>query len=126
MPYAEAQKSLSSPAAVLASRQRHERIKGVNYHPGIPPGAAGLQDHLAADRRGAVLGGWDDARRDKIGSRCHIQAMSNSARPVPDDDAAAFLAAVDAGIADADAGRTVPYEDVRRWLLSWGPISVPA
>ena len=46
--------------------------------------------------------------------------MSNPARPLPDDGAAEFLAAVDAGIADADAGRTVPHEDVRRWLLSWG------
>jgi len=37
---------------------------------------------------------------------------------LPDDDTTAFRAAVDAGV--ADAGRTVPYEDVRRWLLSWG------
>jgi predicted transcriptional regulator len=34
-----------------------------------------------------------------------------------DDD---FLAAVKAGQASLDAGRSVPYEDVRRWLLSWG------
>lgn len=33
---------------------------------------------------------------------------------------AAFIKAVEDGIADADAGRTAPYEDVRRWLLSWG------
>lgn len=46
--------------------------------------------------------------------------MSNTARPLSDDDSAAFLKAVEEGIADADAGRTVPYEDVRRWLLSWG------
>lgn len=47
--------------------------------------------------------------------------MSNTARPIsPDDDAAAFLEAVEKGIADADARRTAPYEDVRRWLLSWG------
>ncbi|MBF0561404.1 MAG: CopG family transcriptional regulator [Alphaproteobacteria bacterium] len=39
---------------------------------------------------------------------------------MPDDTTAAFLAAVDDGIDDANAGRTVPYEDVRRWLLSWG------
>jgi len=36
------------------------------------------------------------------------------------DDRAAFLAAVDEGLADAKAGRTVPYAKVRRWLLSWG------
>ncbi len=46
--------------------------------------------------------------------------MSNTARHLPDDDTDAFTAAVEDGIADADAGRTVPYEDVRRWLLSWG------
>ena len=38
----------------------------------------------------------------------------------PDPETKAFLAAVQEGIAAADAGRTVPYEDVRRWLLSWG------
>ncbi len=36
------------------------------------------------------------------------------------DDADAFAAAVHEGIADAENGRTIPYEDVRRWLLSWG------
>jgi predicted transcriptional regulator len=35
-----------------------------------------------------------------------------------DDDA--FRAAVAEGLADDAAGRTLPYEDVRRWLLSWG------
>ncbi len=43
-------------------------------------------------------------------------------KSLTEDDAerAAFLAAVDEGLADAKAGRTVPYEKVRRWLLSWG------
>ncbi len=36
------------------------------------------------------------------------------------EEDAAFVAAVEEGIADADAGRTIPYEEVRRWLLSWG------
>jgi predicted transcriptional regulator len=36
------------------------------------------------------------------------------------DDDAAFAAAVEAGVASLDAGRGVSYEDVRRWLLSWG------
>jgi predicted transcriptional regulator len=41
--------------------------------------------------------------------------------PVPEaKDRADYLAAVDEGLADAKAGRTVPYEKVRRWLLSWG------
>jgi len=47
--------------------------------------------------------------------------MAEPARPILDDgDMAAFIKAVEDGIADADAGRTAPYEDVRRWLLSWG------
>ena len=46
--------------------------------------------------------------------------MSNTVRPLPDDDSAAEIEAVKEGLADADAGRTVSYEDVRRWLLSWG------
>lgn len=35
-------------------------------------------------------------------------------------DRAAYLAAVDEGLADAEAKRTVPFAKVRRWLLSWG------
>lgn len=35
-------------------------------------------------------------------------------------DTAAFVAAVQEGIEAAKAGHTVPYEDVRRWVLSWG------
>lgn len=47
--------------------------------------------------------------------------MSEPVRPLPTDaDDAAFIAAVEEGISDLNAGRTVPYEDVRRWLLSWG------
>lgn len=38
----------------------------------------------------------------------------------PNLEAEAFAAAVREGIADAREGRTVPYEEVRRWLLSWG------
>ena len=40
------------------------------------------------------------------------------AHELPND--AALKAAVEEGIASLDAGRAVPYEDVRRWLLSWG------
>lgn len=47
--------------------------------------------------------------------------MIQNPTPMPDDpDTEAFVAAVKDGIASADAGRTVPYEDVRKWLLSWG------
>lgn len=38
----------------------------------------------------------------------------------PDPETEAFEEAVREGIAAADAGRTLPYEDVRRWVLSWG------
>ena len=37
-----------------------------------------------------------------------------------DEERAALLAAVEEGIADSAAGGTIPYERVRRWLLSWG------
>jgi len=40
--------------------------------------------------------------------------------PHNDTKTAAFIAAVQEGIADGDAGRTVPYSAVRKWLLSWG------
>jgi predicted transcriptional regulator len=37
-----------------------------------------------------------------------------------DEELAAYLAAVDEGIASMDAGRGIPYEKIRLWLLSWG------
>ncbi len=33
---------------------------------------------------------------------------------------AAYIDAVRLGMASADGGRTIPYEKVRHWLLSWG------
>jgi predicted transcriptional regulator len=49
----------------------------------------------------------------------------NELTPAPvvqqdDEESAAYLAAVDEGIASLDAGRGIPYEKIRRWLLSWG------
>jgi predicted transcriptional regulator len=42
-------------------------------------------------------------------------------RPSDDDaETAAFIAAVQQGLVSAEGGRTVPYEAVRKWLLSWG------
>jgi predicted transcriptional regulator len=44
-------------------------------------------------------------------------------KPAPDrepKDRDAYLAAVDEGLADAEAKRTVSFDKVRRWLLSWG------
>lgn len=37
-----------------------------------------------------------------------------------DDGGAEFEAAVREGMASLDAGRGIPYEKIRRWLLSWG------
>ena len=34
--------------------------------------------------------------------------------------AATFLQEVARGIASAEGGRLIPYEAVRRWILSWG------
>jgi predicted transcriptional regulator len=39
--------------------------------------------------------------------------------PTP-DDAQALEDSVQKGVASLDQGRRVPYEKVRRWLLSWG------
>ena len=36
----------------------------------------------------------------------------------PED--AAFRLAVEQGLVSLDAGRTIPYEEVRRWMLTWG------
>ena len=48
-------------------------------------------------------------------------ANPQPARSVPEsEETVAFVEAVREGIEAADAGRTVPYEDVRRWVLSWG------
>jgi hypothetical protein len=44
-----------------------------------------------------------------------------SPAPVPEDpETAAKRQAILEGIADADAGRVVPHDEVRRWLQSWG------
>jgi predicted transcriptional regulator len=32
----------------------------------------------------------------------------------------AYVKAIEEAQAEVDAGKTVPYEKVRRWLLSWG------
>ncbi|MGO1079457.1 hypothetical protein [Inquilinus sp. CA228] len=50
------------------------------------------------------------------------EKMTRSEQPNPRHrlEIAAKRVAIGKGIASADAGRVVPYEDVRRWLLSWG------
>ena len=47
-------------------------------------------------------------------------APKHAAKPTVDDERSEYLAAVDEGLADAKDGHTVPYDKVRRWLLSWG------
>ena len=44
--------------------------------------------------------------------------------PILDDEDAETLAAVDEGICDAEAGRTVPSQEVRKLLPKW--ISAPS
>jgi predicted transcriptional regulator len=39
--------------------------------------------------------------------------------PVPDEEDEETLAAIDQGIRDADAGRTVSMEEVRKLLKKW-------
>jgi predicted transcriptional regulator len=48
--------------------------------------------------------------------------MVAKAKAKPEEDRldADYVAAIDKAREDADAGRTVPYEQVRRWLQSWG------
>jgi predicted transcriptional regulator len=44
-------------------------------------------------------------------------------RKIASDDSQtdeAFVAAIEEARAQVDAGKTVSYEEVRRWLLSWG------
>ena len=56
-----------------------------------------------------------------VARRLMIPAMTAKSAPKADQtDDDAFVAAVDEGLADIKAGRFVPYEKVRRWLLSWG------
>jgi predicted transcriptional regulator len=47
--------------------------------------------------------------------------MSNPATQLNQSDLDDFsIAEIEEGIADADAGRVLPYSAVREWLLSWG------
>ena len=47
--------------------------------------------------------------------------MAEPAYPAPvDDDTAAFVEGGRDSVVAANACNTVPYEAVRRWLLSWG------
>ena len=52
---------------------------------------------------------------------CRLAFMGTKPKtePAAAPDPAA-LAAIEQARAEVDAGKTVPYEQVRRWLLSWG------
>ena len=45
--------------------------------------------------------------------------MGEASEPAA-EDSGAFVQEVARGIASAEAGRLLPYELVRRWILSWG------
>jgi len=48
--------------------------------------------------------------------------MATKHKTASDDPALdpVYRAAIDEARADVDAGKTVHYDEVRRWLLSWG------
>jgi predicted transcriptional regulator len=48
-----------------------------------------------------------------------IEFNFNLPAPVPDDEDEETLAAIDEGIRDAEAGRTIPIEEVRKHLQKW-------
>jgi len=50
----------------------------------------------------------------------HFWCMVQTAPIRKTDDEAQLRAAVKQAATSLDAGRSVPYEDVRRWMLSWG------
>jgi predicted transcriptional regulator len=47
-------------------------------------------------------------------------AMAKAKTTPPANDDALFKDAIEEGLTSLDAGRGLPYEKVRRWLLSWG------
>jgi len=52
-------------------------------------------------------------------AKAHPFQAAPSVRPLGDDEDEETLAAIDRGIADAKAGRTVPAEEVRKLLPKW-------
>jgi predicted transcriptional regulator len=46
--------------------------------------------------------------------------MAEPRKTPPPDDTEAFRKAVEKGQRSLDQGRSVTYDKVRRWLLSWG------
>ena len=52
-------------------------------------------------------------------SKAHSSQVAPPERPVDDEEDEETLAAIDRGIADAKAGRTVPAEEVRKLVPKW-------
>jgi predicted transcriptional regulator len=48
-----------------------------------------------------------------------VKKLDNPAPILDDDEDEATLAAIEEGIRDAEAGRTVPIEEVRKLLPQW-------
>jgi predicted transcriptional regulator len=46
--------------------------------------------------------------------------MAGQSPDAADKGSVTMLQEVARGIASAEAGRLIPYEGVRRWILSWG------
>ena len=66
-------------------------------------------------------GGTGKRRLVTDSKACYDSGMSKpKPNPLPDTEDDAFRAAVEKGMASLDAGKNVPYEDVRKWLQSWG------
>jgi len=52
-------------------------------------------------------------------SKAHASKLAAPARPFDGEEDEETLAAIDEGIADAEAGRTVDAEEVRKLLPKW-------
>ncbi|BBF80592.1 CopG family transcriptional regulator [Asticcacaulis excentricus] len=52
--------------------------------------------------------------------------MTQAPKPHLSEDQSDFHSAVEEGLHSLEADQLVPYEEVRRWLLSWGtPSELP-
>jgi len=49
-----------------------------------------------------------------------VMVQTPKAEPAAEELDPAYVAAIEQARADVRAGKTVAYEEVRRWLLSWG------
>lgn len=74
-----------------------------------------------AERQAAELAASLDAVAEDLEHNGPVPAAEvRRVLEAADREAEAHAEAVREGIAAADAGRTLPHEDVRLWVLSWG------